>query len=128
MSDASPPQRRVTLLHKVLIGVGLAVLVGTGATLTALNSKAPHSDSRACAQVVPLIHDQDASPAVDRLLRSVEVFEAASRTAVTDGEVAHDLADAATTMRDYQRTKDADALVRLSRQLTSVTTACQGVT
>jgi len=127
-AGAGPPRRGVTLLQKVLIGVGLAALVITGAIVTALNSPGRYSDAEACAEAQPLIMEAAETEPVaarhDKLLADVGRFEAAQRRAVPDGKVAAALADTVATMHDDQRTNDPALYFKLILNLTSVTAAC----
>jgi hypothetical protein len=130
-AGGGPPRRSVTRLQKILIGLGLAAVIITGATATALNSPARYSDAEACAEAMPLIQpvlDRGTDltgPVLDELIVNVDRFEAARRRAVPDGDMAQVLAEVVTLMHDYQRTKDAGTLAVISFDLLYVTVNCQ---
>jgi hypothetical protein len=130
-ADGGPPRRGVTLLQKILIGVGLATVVIVGATLTALNAPGAHSDADACTEAMPLIgalaDTGTVTAPLNDLVANLGHFEAAQRRAVPDGQVALVLARAVATMHDYQRTNDEALHFKLILDLTSVTEACHGV-
>jgi hypothetical protein len=130
-AGGGPPRRSVTRLQKILIGFGLAAVIITGATATALNSPARYSNAEACAEAMPLIMEAaDTQPVAarrDKLFAGLGRFEAAQRRAVPDGKVALALAGAVTTMHDDQRTNDPALYVKLIVDLTSVTAACADV-